>query len=149
MTALHEGLRSTGLRHGEHQQVSRASRRRPAAMCRSHCIDRPVLVRMAGSSPSTIGIVHSFDPVQLGTVQPFQSAWRTDCVGWCGRHSRICVAAMLYQALPRLCLTLAWPDPAACASLLWWLWTLWALGLARGPKNGRYVHCHGPCVYPR
>ena len=66
-------------------------------MCDSHCSDRSVLSRVAGSITILAGINRSASPEQLGSVEPFQTVWRTVCVGSCGWHGHTRAQISLYQ----------------------------------------------------
>ena len=88
MSALQEGRRSTCRRHGVHLKVCRATSRR---LCCSHCTDRPVLARAAGSSTILTGIDQSINPEQLGALAVRSACRSAAIVRSCGRHGCIWV----------------------------------------------------------
>ena len=73
-------------------------------MCDSHCSDRPVLSRVAGSITILAGIDCLVSPEQLGSVEPFQTVWRTVYVGSCGWHGHTRAQTSLCQCFAYACM---------------------------------------------
>ena len=104
MPALHQGRRSTCRRHCAHVKVCRATSRR---VCRSHCTDRPLLARAAGSITIPTGIDRLIGPEQLDSSAVRSACRRAVIVGSCGGHghtwawrSHCCCSACACMGLP-------------------------------------------------
>ena len=141
MPALHQGRRSTCRRHCAHVKVCRAMSRR---VCRSHCTDRPLLARAAGSITIPTGIDRSIGPEQLdpsavrsayGQRAGERSLWgRVAGTVTHGRGDRTAVALHVH----------VWACPGACAPYSCTRWTLWAVQLKNSAQSARHVRCRGP-----
>ena len=150
MTALHQGRRSTCRRHCAHVKVCRATSRR---VCRSHCTDRPLLARAAGSITIPTGIDRSIGPEQLDSSAVRSACRRAAIVGSCGGHGHTwawrphcwcsaCACMVLPCCMCSVCMHPV--DTAGSAA-------------EKGRSECRYVRCRGPlslhhdvtCVWPR
>ena len=129
MPALHQGRWSTCRRHCAHVKVCRATSR---PVCCSHCTDRPLLSRAAGSITIPTGIDRSIGPEQLGSSAVRSACRRAAIVGSCGGHghTRECgdrTAGALHVHV--------WSCPVACALYACTQWALRAVQLKRSAQS--------------
>ena len=129
MPALHQGRRSTCRRHFAHVKVCRATSR-PA--CRSHCTDRPLHARAAGSITIPTGIDRSIGPEQLGSSAVRSASRRAGIVGPCGGHP---VTRRRGDRSAGALHVHVWSCPAACAPYACTRWTLRAVQLKRSAQS--------------
>ena len=83
MPALDQGRRSTCRRQCAHMKVCRTTFR---PVCSSHCTDRLLLARAAGSITILTGIDRSAGQEQLGSSAVRPACRRAAFVGSCGGH---------------------------------------------------------------
>ena len=106
------------------------------AVCHSHCNDRPLLARAAGSITIPTGIDRSIGPEQLDSSAVRSACRRAAIVGSCGGHGhtwawRVETALLVLCMCMNGCSLLLVP----CASYACPLWIPWAAQLKRSAQS--------------
>ena len=115
-------------------------------VCRSHCTDRPLLARAAGSITIPTGIDRSINPEQLDLSAVRSACRRAAIVGLCGARARSLLTRGHGDRTAGALHVHVWSCPGACAPYSCTRWTLWAVQLKNSAQGARHVRCRGPAL---